>query len=133
MSASKNPETIKYWIEISEYDLETAKAMLLTGRYLYVGFMCHQCIDKALKAVFVMNVETTPPYSHDLDLLAEKSLIMQDLSGEQIAFIKELNPLNINSRYPKDKSDLFKILTKEKCSDILCKTERLFQWLRMKL
>jgi HEPN domain-containing protein len=41
----------EYWLEIADYDLETAKAMLDTGRYLYVGFMCHQVIEKALKAV----------------------------------------------------------------------------------
>ena len=29
---------VTYWIEMSDYDLETADAMLLTGRYLYVGF-----------------------------------------------------------------------------------------------
>ena len=27
-----------YWVELSDYDLETA--MLQTKRYLYVGFMC---------------------------------------------------------------------------------------------
>ena len=37
---------VTYWIEMSDYDLETADAMLLTGRYLYVGFMCHQTIEK---------------------------------------------------------------------------------------
>ena len=30
---------VTYWIEMSDYDLETADAMLLTGRYLYVGFI----------------------------------------------------------------------------------------------
>lgn len=39
-----------YWIERAEYDLETAKAMQQTGRYLYVGFMCQQTVEKALKA-----------------------------------------------------------------------------------
>ncbi len=28
------------WIQIAEYDLETAKAMLKSKRYLYVVFMC---------------------------------------------------------------------------------------------
>jgi len=37
-------EQITYWIELSDYDLETASAMLQTQRYLYVGFMCHQVI-----------------------------------------------------------------------------------------
>ena len=43
-------EKIRYWVDISEYDLATAEAMLTTGRYLYVGFMCHQAIEKILKA-----------------------------------------------------------------------------------
>ena len=38
-----------YWIEIADYDLETAKAMLVSKRYLYVGFMCHQAIEKILR------------------------------------------------------------------------------------
>jgi len=38
---------VQYWQEMSEYDLATAKAMLQTGRYLYVGFMCHQAVEKA--------------------------------------------------------------------------------------
>jgi HEPN domain-containing protein len=44
---------IKYWIDISDYDLETAEAMLQSKRYLYVGFMCHQTIEKAFKAYFI--------------------------------------------------------------------------------
>ncbi len=34
-------DRITYWLEIAEYDLVTARAMLETGRLLYVGFMCH--------------------------------------------------------------------------------------------
>ncbi len=33
-------ELSKKWVERSEYDMETAKAMLKAKRYLYVGFMC---------------------------------------------------------------------------------------------
>ncbi|MGC9352319.1 MAG: HEPN domain-containing protein [Mariniphaga sp.] len=39
-------------MELSDYDFETAKAMLETGRYLYVGFMCHQTLEKLLKAYY---------------------------------------------------------------------------------
>ncbi len=41
---------IKYWIDLSDYDLDTAEAMLQSKRYLYVGFMCHQSIEKSFKA-----------------------------------------------------------------------------------
>ncbi len=35
---------------MSEYDVETARHMLATGRYLYVVFMCHLALEKMLKA-----------------------------------------------------------------------------------
>ena len=43
-----------YWIEMSDYDFDTAKAMLETKRYLYVAFMCHQTIEKILKHIGAM-------------------------------------------------------------------------------
>lgn len=46
-------EKIQYWIDIAEYDLETAKVMLEGKRFLYVGFMCHQVIEKVLKGYYV--------------------------------------------------------------------------------
>ncbi len=42
-------EKVLYWIDIAEYDMETAKVMLEGKRFLYVGFMCHQVIEKILK------------------------------------------------------------------------------------
>ena len=43
-------DKVTYWGEMSDYDFNTAGAMLETKRYLYVGFMCHQTIEKVLKA-----------------------------------------------------------------------------------
>lgn len=50
-------DKVKYWLKLAEYDLDTAKVMLNGGRYLYVGFMCHQVIEKMLKGycVFLIN------------------------------------------------------------------------------
>ena len=57
---------IKYWIDLSDYDLETAEAMLQSKRYLYVGFMCHQTIEKALKAYYTKLNTETAPFTHSL-------------------------------------------------------------------
>jgi HEPN domain-containing protein len=43
-------EKVRYWLEMAEYDLETARVMLKGQRFLYVGFMCHQVIGKSLMA-----------------------------------------------------------------------------------
>jgi HEPN domain-containing protein len=45
-------DKVKYWLELSDYDLETALAMLNSKRYLYVGFMCHQTIEKIFKSYY---------------------------------------------------------------------------------
>ena len=42
-------ERVKYWIDIAEYDYDTAEVMLKSGRRLYVAFMCHQVVEKCSK------------------------------------------------------------------------------------
>jgi len=39
-------ERVNYWVDLADYDLKTAEAMLETERLLYVGFMCHQTLEK---------------------------------------------------------------------------------------
>ncbi len=60
-------EKVEYWLELSNYDFETAEAMLNSQRFLYVGFMCHQAVEKMLKAVFVKKFEEIPPFTHSLE------------------------------------------------------------------
>lgn len=67
-------DKVKYWIELSDYDLETALAMLNSKRYLYVGFMCHQTIEKIFKAYYSSIKSDTAPYSHSLSLLTRLNL-----------------------------------------------------------
>ncbi len=45
-------DKVNYWKDLSNYDLETAEAMLQSKRFLYVGFMCHQTIEKIFKAYY---------------------------------------------------------------------------------
>ena len=88
-------EKVTYWVEMSDYDLETAKAMQTTGRYLYVGFMCHQTIEKILKAYWSSCLEEVPLKIHSLSRLAEKTGIYEEMSEDQLDFIDRLEPLNI--------------------------------------
>ena len=39
-------EKYTYWLELADYDLESANAMFKTGRWFYVVFMCQQAIEK---------------------------------------------------------------------------------------
>lgn len=128
-----NNDKIKYWIDLSNYDLDTAKAMLETKRFLYVGFMCHQVIEKILKAVLAQVHEGDPPRIHSLFRLAQKGNIYDSFSEEQKDFIDYLEPMNIEARYPTHKEKILKALDQEKCEDILYKTKELSEWIKSKL
>ena len=126
-------DKVIYWVEMSDYDIETADAMLATGRYLYVGFMCHQTIEKILKAYWTKNLTEIPLKIHSLYRLAEKTGLYDQFIEEQLDFIDRLEPLNIEARYPSYKERLMKSLTKEYCITLLQDTKDLQQWIKNKL
>lgn len=124
---------VNYWVEISDYDLETSKTMLNGKRYLYVGFMCHQAVEKILKAYFTAKIEQTPPYVHNLKRLAEECELLNVFSEEQLDLIEELVPMNIEARYPTYKEQLLKSLSEARCKDLIIKTETLCYWIKQQL
>mgnify|MGYP000925148353 CR=1 FL=1 len=126
-------EKVKYWIELSDYDLETAEAMLGSKRFLYVGFMCHQTIEKAFKAYFTVLKSDVAPFSHSLSYLAKKGEFYELFSEEQKDFIDQIEPLNTEARYPSHKERLLKSLTESKCIEIIEKTKEIQEWIKRKL
>jgi HEPN domain-containing protein len=73
MTSEKRIKSVRNWIAMAEYDLETAKHMLKMGRYLYVVFMCHLAIEKMLKAHVEFYENKFPPQIHDLQKLASRA------------------------------------------------------------
>jgi HEPN domain-containing protein len=121
----------EYWIKISKYDLSTARAMMRSGRYLYVLFMCQQTIEKTLKGLIVEIKDIFPPKSHDLLKLANITEIDIDNSIQKL--LSELSYYYIETRYPEDIININKKVTKKKAGEYLSKTEELFKWLNQKL
>jgi HEPN domain-containing protein len=126
-------DRIQYWIDMAEYDLETARVMITGKRFLYVGFMCHQVIEKILKSFYVFQKNDNPPYTHNLSHLAHQGGLNDKMTEEQKDIIDILEPLNVEARYPTHKEQLIRSLDEEKCNEILQKTERLYQWIRQQL
>lgn len=126
-------DRIKYWAELADYDYDTAKTLLAAGRYLYVGFMCHQTIEKMLKAYWSSVSDEPPLKVHHLSRLAAKSGLIENMSEEQLQFIDMLEPLNIEARYPSYKEQLMRALSRDNCTRLLADTNNLRQWIRHKL
>ena len=121
-----------YWIELAEYDLETAEAMLKARRYLYVGFMCHQTVEKTLKALIAQG-GALPPKIHALVRLAGIAGLIDSLSEEQKTLLNELLPLHIEARYPSQKDKLALSLTDDYCAGLIKRTEGFLSWIKGQL
>lgn len=120
---------VDYWFEMAIDDLDVAKTMLQSKKYLYVGFFCHLLTEKALKGYFWFSVGQEPPYSHNLNYLSEKSGLVGLLSADQLELLDVLMPMQIAGRYPSDKLKLLKTLDHKKCSAMIENSERFLNWL----
>ncbi len=126
-------ERIDYWLGIADYDLETADTLYNGGRWLYVAFMCHQVIEKTLKAYWCATQEEEPPYTHNLLRLATGCGLSEQMSQEQLRFIDLMVPMNIEARYPSYKEAISRGLNQEFCRSIMDKTKEMQSWIKSKL
>ncbi len=66
-------EKVNYWVTSSENDWQVARHLFEKGDYAHALFFGHLTLEKLLKAVFVSVNEATPPMTHRLVYLAERS------------------------------------------------------------
>lgn len=123
-------QKVAYWVDIARYDLETARQMQRTKRYLYTVFMCQQSIEKLLKAIYLLKFKKEAPRSHNLVYL--ESLASLAIDDQQQNLLAELTAYYIEGRYPNYKVKLSALLSRRKAGVILGRTEVLFRWLKKK-
>ena len=78
-------------------------------------------------------MKESPVFTHRLTFLTEKTGLEDELTVLQKDFIDELEPLNIEARYPTYKEKLLKSLTRERCNLIIEKTEEFLEWVKKKI
>jgi HEPN domain-containing protein len=123
---------VEHWVERSRYDLDTAKIMLDTGRYLYVAYMCQQAVEKILKAFIAQLGKENFPI-HNLNRLAEIATISNEITSEQFNFLAELTPYHIEARYGDYKESLSEIINEKKAEKVYKKTQEIHQWIYQKI
>ena len=84
------------WIALADYDIETARHMLVTGRYLYVIFRCHLALEKLLKAHVAEVTQALPIKTHDLIYLVKKCEL--EIPENYLDFIGKINTASIPTR-----------------------------------
>ena len=114
------------WLAQVDYDIATAEHMLHAGRYIYVIFMSHMALEKALKALVTEETQKLPPRTHNLIDLAQRAQVV--LSQEQQDFLGKLNSVVV--RYPDDLSEMVSQYPEAIARDYLERTKELITWVR---
>jgi HEPN domain-containing protein len=123
---------VKYWIEISEEDLETAEILFNKNKYLYAGYFLQQSVEKIIKAYYQMTKNDLPPRTHNLVYLTEITGLINELTDGKENILYTLNPLNIETRYPEYREKISKSLTKVRLNKILDETKEFHKWIKRK-
>jgi HEPN domain-containing protein len=125
-------DKVAYWLDIADEDRGVAEDLYNAKRWLYVAFMCHQVIEKTLKAYWNAVREDEPPYVHNHRRLAEGSGLYAEMSEEQRRFLGQISNMNIQARYPEYKTGIALSLNAEKCREIVDETKQMQQWIIQK-
>jgi len=121
------------WLSIVAEDLSVAEDLYKTGHWLYVGFMCHQVVEKMLKCYWCVCRDDDPPYIHDHKKIAQGCGLYTKMNVEQLKFLEVIKPLNIEARYQEFKDEVARTLNRENTSDILETTKQLHAWILEKI
>ena len=124
-----NKERADKWFDIVNEDLSVAELLFNNGHWLYTGFMCHQAIEKTLKAYWCMCRDDDPPYLHDHERIAKGCGLYTKMSEEQKDFLAGIKNMNIEARYQETKDAVARTLNRETTGMILETTKQLHAWI----
>jgi HEPN domain-containing protein len=116
------------WINQADYDMDTADAMFINGRYFYAVFMCHLSIEKLLKGLYSKELDEVPPKTHNLIYLLNKIGKKPDKELEK--FIIKLNTAGVATRYPDDLAKLQAAYTEEATKEMIVKSKDVLKWIK---
>ena len=128
-----NKERADKWLDIVAEDLSVAELLFNNRHWLYTGFMCHQVIEKTLKAYWCVCRDDDPPYLHDHERIAKGCGLYTKMSEEQKDFLEGIKNMNIDARYQEVKDAVARTLNLETTSMILETTKQLYAWILEKL
>ncbi len=121
------------WLNIAEEDLQAAEWSYKGEQFLWSVFMCQQCIEKVIKAIYIYKNDDIPPRKHDLLSLSKSADIFSFLSEEYVDLFAYLNLYYIETRYSEKREELKTKCNKQNTLKIINQTKEVFQWLKSKL
>jgi len=119
---------IEHWRKGSDEDFEVANQLIKSNKIRHGLFFLHLSLEKMLKALVCLNSNDIAPRLHNLVRLSELSGIA--LEEKHIDFLSEMNPFNMEGRYP----ELWgAIPSRKEADELLFQTGKILQWLKNQL
>jgi HEPN domain-containing protein len=120
-------KSYEYWLKSAREDWKVARHLFEKGDYSHALFFGHLVLEKVLKAVYVYRFDDTPPYTHRLVYLAEKTSLK--LNPEQLELLEIVTDFNLEARYPDEKFSFKKRCTEDFTKKYLRKIDEMRKWL----
>lgn len=117
---------IENWWKQAQKDLEAAGKNREIEEYYLVAFLCHQAVEKGLKALIMLKRKERFIPTHSLVELGKKAEVNQRLMQD----LRVLAPDYTLSRYPDVAASLpYENYDEEIAADRLTRARRIFTWL----
>ncbi|MBU0701492.1 HEPN domain-containing protein [bacterium] len=119
---------ILYWRNMAEEDWEVANQLIASNKIRHGLFFLHLALEKILKAHVCHNTKDIAPKVHNLISLLELSGI--PLKQRHTDLLAEMNPFNIEGRYP----EMWRaVLSQEEADKLIQKVKGIYEWLKNQL
>ena len=120
-----------YWIDIAEYDMVSAEAMLNSGRYAYVAFMCQQSLEKLAKGLYNYYIDDNVPRVHNISFVLGKVLDFLGIVQDETRFLlfDKLAAYYLQGRYPSFKEKISQLINEEQAVKLLNESKEAFAWM----
>jgi len=123
---------IKYWLNSAEHDLDAAESLYSAEKYDWCLFLGHLVLEKALKAVYVMEHDSElPPKTHNLVRLIHHTSL--PANEEMVFWLDQVNDFHLEARYPDYKREFYKNCTREFAGNHFRSIKETFLWIKSHL
>jgi len=128
-----NIDLMNHWVESSDRDFEVMHSLFERNHFTYSLFFGHLLLEKLFKSLFAKIYTKSPeaPKIHNLVRLAELCGI--ELDSEMEAKLLLYNTFNTEARYEDEKTDFYKLCTKEFTAKQIDSIKETRKWLKEKL
>ena len=117
------------WLDKAMSDIKAARVLFGADMLMHTGFMCHQAIEKSLKACYISLHDTRQPQTHNLEKLVDECGLAEKIDDSKAAILQKLMPLYTATRYEDEGNTIANLLIKPYCKTLLRETGVLMNWI----